>query len=176
MTGPREYVKDNFLVDYGSFAIMDIDGLSSMAAALPPEQLFAQTSQDGPWFAATANMAVARSRAGYHHIVAITLELWEKEPPVEYEPKAEVHTAEMYSSSGRVRACNSGGETGPVIDLGKPDALWSVRGYRMDTSNPGLDGEFFPDEFDEDDEDMGGYPEGLEEFRFRFWPKDGRGE
>ncbi|GAA3520095.1 hypothetical protein FHR32_003736 [Streptosporangium album] len=166
-----ERISDAFRIDYGSFSIVDVDGLSRSPAALDPEKLFSLTDEDEIWLAATANMAIARSRAGYHHRARITLELWEAEPPTKEEGGVDRRTVELFSSSGKLRPTNSVGEAGPLLDLRVPEASWLVRGHRIAKADPFADVEDFDED---DDDDLGLRMEGLEEFLFQFWPVNAR--
>ncbi|MFI6884287.1 hypothetical protein [Streptosporangium canum] len=162
-----ERVSDAFQIDYGSFSIVDVDGLSRLPAALDPEKPFSLTDEEEIWFAATANMAIARSRAGYHHNARITLELWEAEPPTEEEGGVDRCTVELFSGSGKPRPTNSVGEAGPLLDLRVSGASWLVRGHRIAKADPFADVEDFDED---DDDDLVLIMEGLEEFLFQFWP------
>ncbi|MFI6816280.1 hypothetical protein ACIBG7_28025 [Nonomuraea sp. NPDC050328] len=164
-------VADPFLVMYGSFTVMDVDGLSFSPAALAPEELYELVSEGDPWFAATENMAIVCSREGYHHRAEVALELWDGEPPADAEGQAETAAELLRSSSGRVRATNSMGNSGSVLDLGEPAAVWSVRVRRIRKgSQVAVYYSSSEEAADEEDEEDGGYPEGLEEFRVQFWP------
>ncbi|MGS2644658.1 hypothetical protein [Streptosporangium sp. LJ11] len=161
-----ERISDTFWIDYGSFSILDVDGLSRSPDALDPEKLFSLTDEEEVWFAATTNMAIARSRVG-HHNARVTLELWDAEPPAEEMEGVDRRTIELFSSSGTLRATNSTGEAGPLLDLRAPGASWLVCGHRIAKADPfaGV-GDFD----DDDDDDLGLTLEGLEEFLFQFWP------
>ncbi|RCG31785.1 hypothetical protein DQ384_09645 [Sphaerisporangium album] len=159
-----------FLVMYGSFTVMDLDGLSFSSVALAPEELYELVRQGDPWFAVTENMAIVCSRQGYHHIADVALELWDGEPPADPEGQAGTAAEPMRSSSGRVRAGNSMGNGGPVLDLGEPAALWSVRAQRIKKASQAVVYFSSDEAYDDEDDDDSGYPEGLEEFRIQFWP------
>lgn len=171
-------VADPFLVMYGSFMVMDVDGLSFSPAALAPEELYELVREGESWFAATENMAIVCSREGYHHVADVALELWDGEPPADAEGQTETAAEPLRSSSGRVRAGNSMGNGGTVLDLGEPAAVWSVRAQRI---KKGTQVAVYyssaeeADAADDEEDDDGGYPEGLEEFRVQFWPAERTG-
>ncbi|MGW3348197.1 hypothetical protein ACWDA3_33320 [Nonomuraea rubra] len=169
-----ESVTVTYSVEYGSFSILDVDGLSRLPSALDPQELYALTDEDEIWFAATPNMAIVRSRAGSHHVVRVTLERWDAEPPAEEEGGVGGGpVAEIFSSSGRLWLHNTSGESSPVLDLGLSGVSWLVRGRRIARRELGpLD--WGGDDDDDEDDDLLGLPEGLEEFVFRFWPAEAR--
>ncbi|WP_336207136.1 hypothetical protein [Nonomuraea sp. LPB2021202275-12-8] len=171
-------VTSTYSVEYGSFSILDMDGLSRLPSALDPQELYALTDEGEIWFAATPNMAIVRSRAGSHHVVRVTLERWDAEPPAEEKGGVGALVVEMFSSSGRFWLHNSSGESSPVLDLGVSGVSWLVRGRRIAMTDPFAEGagglDWGGDDDDDDDNDPGFPEEGLEEFVFRFWPAEAR--
>ncbi|GII96079.1 hypothetical protein [Sinosporangium siamense] len=164
-----ERIADTVRIAFGSFSLLDVDGPSRSPDALDPEKLYSLTDENAIWFVATPNMAIVRSRAGYHHTARITLELWDAEAPAEDGPEAEMRTVEFSSSSGRLRSVSHHGDVGPLLDLRVPGASWLVRGHRI-VKPDSFAGDLDAEDIEDEDEDAEGALEGLEEFLFQFWP------
>lgn len=149
-------INDSIKIESYTFMIMDSDGVSNRPDdALSMDELTVQFNSSNDLFAATANLAMIKSRE-FWHVADVALELWDAEPPNDSDDWTECYAAEIYSSSGKLRLVQMlGGESRKVLDLKERNSTWSVcvsvrpgSGRRKTSGKP---------------------PRGIESYRFQFW-------
>ncbi|NUW45416.1 hypothetical protein [Nonomuraea rhodomycinica] len=156
MTRPIDTVADTVEVDHSQFLLASWMGGYADPPGWPSWDETARLADADNWFAATANRGIVISDVGFHKVKA-ALELWDAEPPGDGEGWHRSRTVLFYSSSGFACVDEVGGRvTYAFLDLRMEHRQWWVRA----SSRPG-DNPLCP---------VDALPEGLEVWRFRFWP------
>ncbi|WP_424536668.1 hypothetical protein ACOZ38_43540 [Sphaerisporangium viridialbum] len=152
-----ERLLDTVTVNFGEFMLMDLDGANGQPEGAQDLPELAGRANVTNWFVTTANLAILISQGSNWHVVDVALELWDGQPPADDSKWTRNETAELYSSSGKLRLVETcGGPSEQIMNLHDQDRNWLVRasvrpgpGARKAEERP---------------------PEGLETYRLQFWP------
>ncbi|GAA4031012.1 hypothetical protein [Streptomyces plumbiresistens] len=137
-------------VDFGAWALQDWDDTQVPV-------MFPGDFEPGP-FLSTREGRLDFTSAGHTHTAALTVEIWDAEPAVPAGRWDATAEANVYCSSGKLRAWSMAGPTPGTIELSDGPGTWSVRvvsaGRRQVAELAAH-----------------GVPEGVEQYTAQFWPE-----
>ncbi|WP_327588566.1 hypothetical protein OHA25_17145 [Nonomuraea sp. NBC_00507] len=156
MLQPIETVLDIIDVAYSQFLLASWMGGYTDPPGWPSWDDTARQASKDNWFVATANQAIVISGVGFHK-AKTSIELWDTEAPDDGEQWDRSRTVKFYSSSGFACVDEVGGRVDyTFLDLRLEHQEWWVRASARPGENPHYQVDMLP--------------EGLEEWRFQFWP------
>ncbi|MBP2401302.1 hypothetical protein [Streptomyces syringium] len=144
-------------VDFYGFGLQDTDD-SAVPDSYPDGR-----EPDGPFLSAYEGRIDIES-AGHTHTAALTVEVWDANPPQDKRLAWEVQDeTELQSPSGELEIRAAAGAQEGYVELGSPNRLWRVRLFCAGREEVA-------------DLAQHGVPNGVERYLAQFWPATKSGE